>query len=505
MRVGDVIDGKYELVRLVGEGGMASVFEGLHLRLGLRVALKFPHREFLGDPIVVARFMREARAAAEIGSEHIVEVHDLGETQDGMPFIVMEFLEGRDLGQLLADEGWIDSERAASLGVQACRALASAHARGIVHRDIKPDNLFIAKEGHSRELLKILDFGVAKLRDSVVRAEPKLTATNIVVGTPYYMSPEQARGERNLDNRSDIFSLGSVLYELLTGTMPFQGENLNDLILAVATTDPIPLSALRSEVPKELEAVVMKAMARELDERFGTVTELAKALAPFSTRSDTPIPTPATPAVKAPEQSRTRPPRRGPAPARDPAPRAEGAPKLLRWIGLTALAVLLCFLVGGVGWWLGASSEGAGGGGRIGMTPVSDVTADSGANGSSATADSLRPPVDSPHADGGGELGQDSRFAQLELRVDAPGARVAFDGAPLEGPPFIARVRRDGARHRVEVSAPGYVTFARFVAIDGDRALEVQLQREGRAGGSKRPLPTGLDRQPLDQANPYRR
>jgi serine/threonine-protein kinase len=254
---GDLIDEKYELIRLLGEGAMGSVFEGRHVSIGRRVALKFLHRDHKKEPESLARFTREAQAAASIGAEHIVEVTDIGKTTDGTPYLVMEYLEGEDLDRVLEREVRLEPARAANIAVQTCRAVGAAHARGIIHRDLKPANLYVARRADGTEHVKVLDFGIAKFRDSVSLITPNLTATGMVLGTPYYMPPEQARGAKKADAKSDIYSLGVLMYEMLTGEMPFKGETYNELIVKISTCDPTPVRMIRPELSEGLETVVM--------------------------------------------------------------------------------------------------------------------------------------------------------------------------------------------------------------------------------------------------------
>ena len=218
MRVGQVIDGKYELVRLVGKGGMGSVFEVRHLRIGRRLALKTLHASYTENSEMVARFVREAQAAAAIGSQHIVEVTDAGETEDGTPFLVMEYLEGKDLSTVLDESGKLDIDRAVSFVLQLCVGLAAAHSQGIIHRDLKPSNLVVVRRPDGSEWIKVLDFGVAKVRESLPPSSPEktpdLTQSSATLGTPYYMAPEQAWGSKNATTHSDIYAAGVILFDV---------------------------------------------------------------------------------------------------------------------------------------------------------------------------------------------------------------------------------------------------------------------------------------------------
>lgn len=285
MDVGQVIDGKYELVRLLGAGGMGAVYEARHVRIGRRLALKVLHAKLAENAEMVARFVREAQAAAAIGSEHIVEVTDAGEAADGTPFLVMEYLEGRTLAQVLIGEGPLEPSRAVRLVSQAAAGLEAAHRAGIIHRDVKPGNLVVTRKADGAERVKVLDFGVAKIREALptmAGQSPELTGTAATLGTPYYMAPEQAWGSKKATAQTDIYALGVVLYEILTGNRPYQANTYNELIVRIATEEPPPPRRARPELSEALEAVILKAMAREPEARYASMAELARALEPFT-------------------------------------------------------------------------------------------------------------------------------------------------------------------------------------------------------------------------------
>jgi serine/threonine-protein kinase len=281
-----VIEGKYELIRLIGEGGMGEVYEGRHRVIGRRVAVKFLRGEYARDPQVALRFENEAKVAGGSEHENIASVHDVGALADGTRYSVMEFLDGEDVDKLVRREAPLSIARSAFIVIQACRALDAVHQRGIVHRDLKPANLFLARRTDNTDLVKVLDFGIAKLKTTDGQSGTK---TGTAIGTAHYMSPEQARGERAVDTRSDVYSLGVILYELLSGKKPYDGESLLQILHKVMTQPPIPLGSVRPGLPDALHAVVRRAMAADVAERYATVAEFGDALLPFAGRALTPI------------------------------------------------------------------------------------------------------------------------------------------------------------------------------------------------------------------------
>jgi eukaryotic-like serine/threonine-protein kinase len=278
---GQLLAGKYRVERVLGQGGMGVVVAAIHQQLEQRVALKFLVPGALSNEEAVGRFMREARSAVRLMSEHVARVIDVGTLPDGAPYIVMEYLEGQDLAALVAEQGPLPIETAVEYVLQACEALAEAHASGIIHRDLKPANLFLIHRRDGTPCVKVLDFGIAKI--SSKSSVATLAKTNGAMGTPFYMAPEQMKSARNADARSDIWSLGIVLYELLSGDVAFARETLPALCASILTDPPPGLRERRPEVPARLEAVVMNCLAKDPADRYQDVAELAAALSEFAT------------------------------------------------------------------------------------------------------------------------------------------------------------------------------------------------------------------------------
>jgi len=275
---GEILDGKYRVERVLGAGGMGVVVAATHVQLHTRVALKFLLPAALGNPQIVERFAREARAAVQIQSEHVARVTDVGTLPTGSPYMVMEYLEGGDLSDALAKDGPMPIPQAVGYVLQACEAIAEAHAIGIVHRDLKPANLFLARRAGRDSIVKVLDFGISKTSES---GPSGLTQTSTMMGSPYYMAPEQMMSSKDVDARADIWALGVILYELLAGAPPFAAETMAEIVFQVTQRDALPLQSKRPEVPAELARAVASSLARDRAARFPNVAKLAAAIAPF--------------------------------------------------------------------------------------------------------------------------------------------------------------------------------------------------------------------------------
>jgi serine/threonine protein kinase len=278
VQVGEVLAGKYRVERVLGVGGMGVVVAATHLQLGQMVALKFIRLQSIANPEIVGRFEREARAAACLKSEHVARTIDVGQLETGSPYIVMEYLEGDNLASLLQQQGKVPVALACDFIIQACEALAEAHSLGIVHRDLKPGNLFLANLLHGRRAIKVLDFGISKSPSS--SSDPSMTRTQDLMGSPGYMSPEQMRSSKNVDCRTDLWSLGIILYELVSGERPFIADTLTALCFKIATEPPL-LPALPALEPG-LDPIVRRALERDPMLRHQSAAELARALAPFA-------------------------------------------------------------------------------------------------------------------------------------------------------------------------------------------------------------------------------
>jgi tRNA A-37 threonylcarbamoyl transferase component Bud32 len=279
---GQILEGKYRVEHVLGTGGMAVVFSALHLQLDERVAIKVLLPEALGSREVVARFAREARAAVKIKSEHVVRVSDVGTLESGAPYMVMEMLRGSDLAALARESGPLDAATAVDYTLQACEALAEAHSLGIIHRDLKPANLFLTHRADGSPCVKVLDFGISKLTSTAASGvDLSMTRTHATMGSPLYMSPEQMEDTRSVDARTDIWAMGTILYELLTGRVPFDADTVPRLCGLILRAEPPRPREYRPDLSEGLERTILKCLEKDRSQRFQNVAELAAALAPY--------------------------------------------------------------------------------------------------------------------------------------------------------------------------------------------------------------------------------
>ncbi|MBN1610568.1 MAG: protein kinase [Polyangiaceae bacterium] len=349
---GRVLGGRFRVERELGAGGMGVVLVATHLELDEPVALKVMLPKCASNAEAASRFAREARASVKIRSEHIVRVLDVARLEDGTPYMVMEYLEGTDLAGLLEAQGPLPPPAAVAYVLQACDAIAAAHALGIIHRDLKPANLFLARRGDGTQGIKVLDFGISKLSVRLSERDATLTGTSVMMGSPPYMAPEQMLSAKSADARTDIWGLGCVLYELIVGSRPFRGTTMPELCAAIMAESPTPPSELRPDAPKGLDTVVLRCLEKSPAARYPTVAELASALAPFSPESS---------AVVAGILRRAAPDSVAPAPGASAPPPVNASDTAAAWgqtqtglgrrgrrhsVMLTATAIVL----GGAGW-----------------------------------------------------------------------------------------------------------------------------------------------------------
>ena len=279
--VGTVLDQRYRIIKKIAEGGMGAVFEAEQIALGRRVAIKTLHAHLAKDEEMVGRFRREAMATTKIGHPNIVEVVDLGELSGGVLYLVLEFLEGRDLSRVLKAEGPLPIGRAVRILRQVVDGIGAAHQHGIVHRDLKPENVFLVEGRSQLDFVKVVDFGVSKIKD--VSGVDSKTRTGTALGTPYYMAPEQAQGLKTVDHRADIYAIGVMLYRMLTGHYPFDDESYPMLVIKICTEAPPPASTWRADIPDGLADLLDRTLAKDPGTRPADCAALANELRRYTT------------------------------------------------------------------------------------------------------------------------------------------------------------------------------------------------------------------------------
>jgi len=473
--------GAYVVVRILGEGGMGAVYEARHERLAKRVALKVLHRTVATSSEAVARFMREGEAASRLRHPNVVDVTDVG-VEDGVPYMVMEYLEGQNLGAVLAERGALPVSDVVDLALPIASALATAHEEGIVHRDLKPDNIMLASTRLGEVVPKLVDFGISKLSGGV---DVRLTATNTMMGTPHYMSPEQARGSRDVDGRTDQYAFGLILYEAVSGQRAVRGESLLEIIHEISNGDLVPLDTLKVNLPPTLTAAIGRMLSRDADARFPDMLATGAALLPFASPRVRAVWEATFGAATTNHQvlagSTSIDAFRGRAEAETPfATPTDGSPTPLRAskTRVVAIGAVLALAIVAVGTWfaLGASSE-------VNTSVVSAAH-----------------PV---------EVGSPpSAYFVVQVTARPADATLSIDDGPLEGGSLAARLPIDGRPHRLVVRAEGYVeqtlTFRdvsppslislepaipRGVAVESAES-DIAARPRGRAGsGASRPRP----------------
>ncbi|HEX6240782.1 MAG TPA: protein kinase [Polyangiales bacterium] len=454
--------GDYEVVRALGKGGMAIVYEGRHRALHKRVALKVLQSGGRKADLS-RRFLREAENAARLSHPHVVDVSHVGTAQDGLPYLVMEYLEGEDLGQHLARVGKLSVEATADLLVPVACAIAAAHESGVVHRDLKPQNIFLCKaRGGGPTIPKVVDFGVSKLLDSQSLA---LTDTDAIIGTPFYMSPEQAMEAKHVDARTDQFSFGVILYECVTGHRPFQGDSLFSVLTSIVHVRQELPSSLSYPMDPEFEALVERALEKKPEERFATMQALGRELLRFaslrvqiSAAAELGVDLPAG-AASGPREAESRRDGRGPTPAQNSTPvRAAGGakpsvrPQRARWLAPAALA-----LVGlGLGTWLLVPSQKAHR--EPPRLPVVAPAPSPAATNPASDWESEAPSAPAPRAEeppvqviAGGPAEQSA-----SVNIQPVSARIELDGVLLGTGSASFRMPADGQPHQLHISADGY-------------------------------------------------
>jgi len=478
--IGTTLSGRYRVIRKIGEGGMGIVYEAEHVLIEKRVGLKVLREDFSSRSDVVERFRQEAKSASRIGHEHIIDISDFGITQAGANFFVMELLHGRDLAEELEKIGPLSARRTVDIALQCAEALGAAHKKGIVHRDMKPENIFLIERKNGEDFVKIVDFGIAKMSDVEAPGQPgrKLTKTGMIFGTPEYMSPEQAAG-KPLDHRVDIYALGIIMYELLTGRVPFQGDTFMGILTQhmFEQVPPIKVANPRSNAPSEVERIVFRAVSKDANERQQTMEELAAELSGALTRTPNSVsslaPPPGTITHYGPGEEpvvAARSPRLlESTPATDFPSGGQGRARL--WAAFGAFGTLA--LAGGAYFAL-----------RGNAPPIAPLTTIAQPGPGAAKAASIAaPPAQAVVA----QQVEPERVL-LEVQTQPPGANVLVDGkAACEPTPCTISAERDQLL-KIEVELSGYRSSSTELRAEVDRK-QVQLTLKKRSV-SPRPEPS---------------
>jgi serine/threonine-protein kinase len=477
--VGRVVAGRYRVLEKLGEGGMGVVYLAEHVTIEKRVALKVLLHEYARKPDLKDRFLQEAKAAARIGHENIVDITDFGDTPDASVFFAMEYLEGRDLSRAIKGEGPFPWNRAKPILLQICRALGAAHAKGIIHRDMKPENIHLIEREGRADFVKVLDFGIAKM--SVEDTGKRLTRTGMIFGTPEYMSPEQAQGNQP-DHRVDIYAIGVIMYEMLTGAVPFKADTFMGILTKHIFEQPAPPSQVSPDVqiPAEVEEIVLRAMAKDREDRFQSMTEMAAALVQASGRLTRPTGDntaveprrfgtsagePARPAVTSARG--TIEPSSGEALDLDaPLPRRRVGPRLIL-VGLATAAI-----IGGV---VVAATLARNGDDEAAAEDRTAATA----------ADASAPRAAKPIAPRTLKPDATPRPERVRVKIDSrPSGAQIFLGRPAAGkkpagetPTTLELPRHEGKTRALTIRLEGYDAARRFVSTDKDSELTVVLER----------------------------
>jgi serine/threonine-protein kinase len=488
---GTMLDDRYRIDELLSVGGMGAVYAGTHVLLHKRVAIKVLRSELPHAHLMVDRFHREAIAASAIGHENIVEVTDMGLLPSGIAYLVMELLEGQSLRDVMRAEAPMAVERACRICCEILLGVGAAHQAGIVHRDLKPDNIFVARKG-KREIIKILDFGVSLLKRPNV-PDTRLTSTGVIVGTPRYMSPEQAKGEQNLSGAVDVYAAGVVLYEMLTGQLPYFGENYNVIVHEIMGGKWMPLETRRPDVPREVSAVVRRAMSLAPADRYATPGAMAAALEPFAgpaqsgsstaSRSVPLAPAPkvsaalaatemATVAGRVKKTSTINDPTPDPAWADQSRPGAAARSDSIdafvpprRRVAGKLFAVLFVLAAGGGAfflWWRGRDKEPTAAAGRVDQPAVAPAKRTDAAQAPSAVLADAAPIKDE---------------VTIEFTVVPASATVHDNGEPIEGK--TRALPRSDLPVQVRIEADGYLDRTIDLIPNRDKEIPIELVPKG--------------------------
>ncbi len=502
---GELLAERYRLGSIISEGGMGVVYEAEHVTLGRRVAVKMLHPHLRVSAETMLRFENEARLAASVGHRSVVDVIDLGRYQ-GLPYFVMEYLDGESLGDVLERRGVLEIPEAVDLCIELLEGLRAVHERGIVHRDLKPGNIMLVKQAGGSPILKVLDFGISRLQEADEQGL-SITKTGSVFGTPRYMSPEQAKGKKDIDARADLYAVGVVLYRCLTGGFPFTGDNYNALLNAIATSDPVPPRDRVDGIPDGLEAIILKSLARVRTDRYQDANSFIESLAPYASFS--PHMSASQKTVKAKRVD--RPTFEPPAPV-SVDPKSGGTATSWtstsgkRWRGeltwVLPVAIVTVLVVSGLAALAFFMHS------RL-ARQEQDIERMSRVIGSKKRVDSLIPARPASASPDGSTQDEDRSSAdparvRLELTGLPDDATVELDGRPLPQIPIL--LEPDTGSHVLEVKSAGYEDWEKDIALTADLLIEVVLiplpAPQTQPVTPMKKVKKGVDQPPIDTSYP---
>ncbi|MFH1438848.1 MAG: protein kinase [Pseudomonadota bacterium] len=471
--VGGTID-KYEILRLIGEGGMGAVYEARHSKIRRKVALKLLNQEFAQNAEVLARFEREARATGEIGHENIIEIYDIGRDEaTGATYLVLELLKGKTLQDLIDEKKGLAPQEAVDIMLQVLSALHASHSLGIVHRDLKPENIFLITLAGRKNWVKILDFGIAKIKET--GDAHKLTQTGTMMGTPYYMAPEQITGSRNMDHRLDVYACGIILYQCVTGKVPYNAPTVPGLVYSILNATPESPVTTRPGTPDELSDIILKSMAREPADRYQNVMEMAAALEEFGSGM-----------MQVEEEKRRVDELSGTVKGQleEFHGAAQSTSTELEWknsqagaategkgrkaVVMSAVVAILVLL--GVGGYLFLGSGLSGNGDAPAKAPPGEAI--------QAAPKPVPAPVEEAPAGKAADGARENERMELAVKASPDGAAIYLDGAPVGRSPFSAGFPKSDTPHLIEVRLDGYAPFSEWVKFTAPVSRNITLEAE---------------------------
>ena len=460
--LGKELGGKYRILDIIGRGGMGTVYEAEHMTLEKIFAVKILLPALAGDQDTVARFEREAKAAAKVKNEHIISVTDIDEDEDGTPYIVMELLEGESLHDLLSNEERLSAGASVDIMLQILIALNATHDKGIVHRDLKPENIFLTRFAGRSNWVKILDFGIAKFKESP--GGMSLTHEGTLLGTPYYMAPEQAKKGNPIDARTDLFTCGTILCEMLTGRRPFDPQNVSGLLYEIMHTAPPHPSDVEQSIPRELGDIIMKALSKKPEDRYQSAYDMASALSAYGTgafglEKVTPVRKEDSAGVPTPASSTEM-------TGYTTADKLSTGRK--KAAALTLVVLALATAAAAV-WYFGRPDNEAG-------TAKPQQTQAAAAGAEAGQEDKQPAEEETPKA------ALEERI-DIALSTEPADAAIYLDGAVLPGNPHKSQASPDGSLHLLEVKKDGYLKHSEWLKFEGDLEKHIVLEEEEEGTG----------------------